>query len=96
METIRTTDIRANRPKVEKAGKPKSTERKLTYLEQKELGRLEKEIEKIENKKKEIMGMFNDPNLEAKEIEKLSIELGDLGKKLEEKEGRWMELADFS
>ena len=40
--------------------------------------------------------MFNDPNLEAKEIEKLSIELGDLGKKLEEKEGRWMELADFS
>jgi len=86
---------RANRPKADKPTKPKSTERKLTYLEQKELGKLEKEIEKLENKKKEIMAMFNNPNLEAKEIEKLSIELGDLGKKLEEKEERWMELADI-
>ena len=87
---------RAARPKTEKAVKPESTERKLTYMERKELGKLEKEIEKLENKKKEIMAMFNDPNLEAKEIEKLSIELGDVGKKLEEKEGRWMELAEFS
>jgi ATP-binding cassette subfamily F protein uup len=87
---------RANRPKVEKSTKEAPTERKLTYMERKELGKLEKQIEKLENKKKEIMELFNNPNLEAKEIEKLSIELGDIGKELEAKEERWMELADFN
>jgi len=86
---------RANRPKAVKAEKPVSNERKLTYLERKELGKLEKEIEKLEAQKVAIMAQFNDPNLEAKAIEKLSIELGDLGKKLEAKEGRWMELAEI-
>lgn len=86
---------RANRPKPVKAEKSVSDDRKLTYLERKEMGKLEKEIEKIEAQKAAIMAKFNDPNLEAKEIEKLSIELGDLGKKLEAKESRWMELAEI-
>ncbi len=68
----------------------------LSYAQRKEMNRLEKEIEKLENKKAEIIEQFNNPELEAPQIEKLSIELGELNKKLEEKEARWLELGELA
>lgn len=86
---------RANRPKEAKPEKSTDDKPRLTYMERKELGRLEKEIEKLEKKKQEITDQFNNPDLEPSAIEKLSIELGEVGRKLEEKEERWMELAEL-
>jgi ATP-binding cassette subfamily F protein uup len=69
---------------------------KLSYLERKEFNRLEKEIEKHESRKAEILEKFNDPNLPGDEIQKLSVELGELNKELEDKEMRWLELSEIA
>lgn len=69
--------------------------RRLTYMERKELGRLEKEIAKLEKKKAEIVEKFNDTRISGEEISELSIELGEIGTQIEEKEMRWLELSEF-
>jgi len=69
--------------------------RRLTYMERKELGRLEKEIAKLEKKKAEIVEKFNDTTISGEEISELSIELGEIGTQIEEKEMRWLELSEF-
>lgn len=77
------------------ATKPTSDTPKLSYEERKELNRLEKQISKLEERKTEITEKFNNPDLTADEIQKLSIQLGDVKNEIEEKEMRWMELADM-
>jgi len=76
--------------------KPQRETPTLTYQQRKELKRLEKDIEKLEKRKAEISEKFNDPGLSGEDIEKLSIEIGDLNNQLEEKELRWMELAELA
>ena len=66
---------------------------KLSYMEQKEYQRLEKEIQKLESKKVELQGKFADPSLSGEEIASLSIELGDLSSTIDEKTERWFELS---
>ena len=63
-------------PSKEKKEKPKDEKPKMSYLERKEFNRLEKEIEKLEKRKAQIMAQFNDTSLDGEAIEKLSIELG--------------------
>jgi ATP-binding cassette subfamily F protein uup len=77
------------------AEEPKDSVRKLTYNEKKEMQKLEKEMEKMEVRKAEIYEAFNDTSLASDAIEKLSKELGQIQKDLEDKEMRWMELAEF-
>src|SRR5690625_1879162 len=75
--------------------KPSATEKqKLTFTERKEMGKLEKEIESLEEKKSHLIDSLNDPSLEypeqlelSKEVERLDLEIG-------EKTSRWMELAE--
>jgi ATP-binding cassette subfamily F protein uup len=67
---------------------------KLSYEQRKELNRLEKEIEKLEEKKEEITKKFDDPGLGHEEIMKWSAELEKIQNQLEDKEMRWMELAE--
>jgi ATP-binding cassette subfamily F protein uup len=74
----------------------KKEKRKLSYHEQVEFSQLEKDIEKLESRKAEIFGRFNDPEISSEEIEKLSIEVSEIKEQLEEKELRWMELAEFA
>ncbi|MEL6844169.1 MAG: ABC transporter C-terminal domain-containing protein, partial [Bacteroidota bacterium] len=64
--------------------------------ERKELSRLEKEIEKLEKRKAEILFRFNEPNIDPADIEKLSIELGALNQSIDEKEMRWLELSEYA
>lgn len=71
------------------------TVRKLSYLERKEFGKLEKEIMKLEQRKEEIMSLFNEGGMEPDKVQELSNELGALDKNLSEKEDRWGELAEF-
>jgi len=67
----------------------------LTYEQRKELKRLEKSITKLEQKKEEITAQFNDTSLSPDQIESLSVQLGEIQDELEEKEFRWMELAEL-
>jgi len=92
------------RKRIERESAPKVTKekvvdtnapRKLTYMERKEMGKLEKEIAKLEAKRAEINEKFNDTSLSGDEISKLSIEVGEIGNKIEEKEMRWLELSEF-
>ena len=66
----------------------------LDYEQRKEFKRLEKQIEKLEEKKITLTDKFNDPSLSPEDIEKYSNELGELQEALELKEMRWMELAE--
>ncbi|MCK6695207.1 MAG: ABC-F family ATP-binding cassette domain-containing protein, partial [Thermoanaerobaculia bacterium] len=67
----------------------------LSNTERNEMKRLEKDIARLESRKAEILGRFNAADLGASEAEKLSIELGQLQNDLDEKEMRWLELADL-
>lgn len=66
----------------------------LTNTERNEMKRLEKDIARLEGRKSEIMARFNALDLDAGEATKLSTELGDLQNQLDEKEMRWLELAE--
>jgi ABC transport system ATP-binding/permease protein len=66
----------------------------LTNTERNELKRLEKDIADLERRKADIMRKFDDPGLSADAATKLSTELGVLQNTIEEKEMRWLELAD--
>ena len=68
----------------------------LTREQQKEFKRLEKQIEKLEEQKTQVTEKFNDTSLTSEEIEKYAHELGQINEHLEEKELRWMELADLA
>ena len=78
------------------AEEAKSSGPKMTFEQRKELNRVEKEISKLEEQKVKIQDKFSDTTMSVEEITKLSKELSDLKEKIEEKELRWMELAELA
>ncbi|MBK8350111.1 MAG: ABC-F family ATP-binding cassette domain-containing protein [Saprospiraceae bacterium] len=68
---------------------------KATFEQRKDFARLEKEIKKLEEKKAEITSKFDDATLSPEKIMELSKELDIIQCQLEEKEEKWMELADL-
>ena len=66
---------------------------KLSYLEQKEYKSLEKEIQKLEEKKGKIQLKFTAGNLSGDVIAALSIELKEVLNAIEAKTERWFELS---
>ena len=68
----------------------------LSQEERKELKRLERQILKLEERKNEITEQFNSTGLSPEQITDLSKELAAVKEELEEKEGRWMELAELA
>ena len=66
----------------------------LTNKEKNELKRLERDIESLEVRKQEIHVAFAKTGISVADIEKLSKELKELENTMEQKELRWMELAD--
>ena len=71
-----------------------STLSPLSSTERNEMKKLEKEMAAAESRKKEILNRFNDAALGAEEATKLSSELGKLQESLDNKELRWLELAE--
>lgn len=69
---------------------------KMTYEQRKEMNKVEKEISKLEEKKATIQAKFASPDISVDEIKTLSQELSDVKEKIEEKEMRWMELAELA
>ncbi len=82
--------------KAEKKEKPVSDKPKLTYEQRKEFNRLEKEIEKLEKKKSQLAEKFNDPNITPEIIKETSIQLNEISDTIDEKEMRWLELAELA
>ena len=66
---------------------------KLSYSEQKEYKQLEKDIQKLEEKKVVLQNKFTDPELDGDEIANLSIELKEVTDAIEKKTERWFELS---
>ena len=75
--------------------KQKDTSTKLSYNEQKEYNKLEKEIKKLEEQKEKLQIKFTDQNLTGENINLLSIELGEIDNKIEQKTERWFELSSI-
>jgi ATP-binding cassette subfamily F protein uup len=84
--------VEKSEPTAEKKERPQSAG--LTKPERNELRKLEREIADMEDRKKHILEQFNEMGLPPEEVSKLSEELGVLQDTLEEKEMRWLELAE--
>ena len=80
------------------SGKEKNTWRRdankgLSYNEQKEYNRLERDIRKLEEEKSRIEGLFADETLEGERIDELSVKLRKVLSEIEDKTDRWLELS---
>ena len=83
------------KPRSDKPDEPQiRTASGLTNKEKNELKRLERDIEALEARKQKIHAAFAESNISVPDIEKLSKELKAVESEMEEKEMRWMELAD--
>ncbi len=81
-------------PKKEKGHWKQNSTSALSFNEQKEFSKIERELKKLENKKADIESIFADKNLEGDELIEMSKKLEVIVNDIEEKEMRWMELAE--
>jgi ATP-binding cassette subfamily F protein uup len=68
----------------------------LNFEQRKEMNRIEKEIQRLEEKKAQVSEQFNTSDLTPDRIISLSKELQQLSDAIAEKELRWMELAELA
>lgn len=80
-------------PKTQETANEKSQKPKLSYLEKKEFGQLEKDIERLEAKKSAIEQQFAENTIDMEEIDKVSIKLQEIKNSIAEKEERWLEIS---
>jgi ATP-binding cassette subfamily F protein uup len=95
---LKKSEERERSEKTSDAAKTESTDEnkgKASFEQRKDFARLEKEIKKLEEKKTELTGKFDDATLSPEKILALSRELDNITAQLEEKEEKWFELADL-
>jgi ATP-binding cassette subfamily F protein uup len=86
---------RAEQQKQKQAVKQETTQTGLSYEERKEMNKIEKEISKLEEKKKQLEAQFLDAaQLTSERITTLAKELDEVKERIEEKELLWMEYAE--
>ncbi len=66
---------------------------KLSYLEKREFGSLEKDIENLGRKKKALEDFFMEEGITNEQVQEKSKELQEIINSIEEKEERWLELS---
>lgn len=69
---------------------PKETKQ----IDRKELKKIEKQIQKLEEEKNEITSMFESANLSSDQIMNLSQKLHEIQNQLDEKETQWLEMSE--
>lgn len=85
------------KPKQETSAKTKDQPKtKLSYKEKVEFEELEKDIPKLEEKKAALNQLLLDSSSNHEELLKLTEELGEVTKSLDEKTDRWLELSEFA
>ncbi|MFD2513387.1 ABC-F family ATP-binding cassette domain-containing protein [Pontibacter locisalis] len=83
-------------PAAERKPQQPENKRKATFNEKKEYERLEQEIEHLETRKTAIIETMNSGSTtDHEELNALATELEDINEQLEEKEFRWLELAEL-
>jgi ATP-binding cassette subfamily F protein uup len=80
-----------SKPTPVKADNEKPTEKKLSYLEQKEIKQLEKKIKDLEKEKEKLQKAFLE-ELSSEEIKENSIKLQNIEDEIEKNTERWFEL----
>lgn len=78
-----------------RAGQHADRPRRLSYMEQREMQRLEKEIEALEAEQKRLEGELCSGTLGVEELTEKSIRLPKLKEELDEKSMRWLELSEI-
>ena len=86
-------DTAENKSSQKNTWKNEGKTKKLSYNEQKEYNRLEKDIQKLEEEKETLQNKFSDNSLTGEEIDALSITLQEKINLIEEKTERWFELS---
>ena len=96
LEIAKRTDNREVKAAAKKGNwRDTSSGNKLSYAEQKEYGKLEKEIQQLEEQKKVLEARFTDSDLSGAQINELSVELKELTDKLNTQTERWFELSSI-
>lgn len=81
-------------PATKQESKP-AEKRKVTFKEKHEYETLEKEIAKLEEEKIRLEEQLASGITDHNELQKISARLGDVMKQIDDKTGRWMELAEM-
>ena len=68
--------------------------KKLSYKEQRELEQIEKDLQSLENEKKELEEKLSGGMLDGQQLNEASVRIGEVMALLDEKEMRWLELND--
>ncbi|MCK8522677.1 ABC-F family ATP-binding cassette domain-containing protein [Aquimarina sp. D1M17] len=87
------TNTENTEPKAKKTWK-KDNKAALSYNEQKEFNRIERDLKKLEIQKKEIEALFAEGKLEGDQINEESQKLQGIINQIEEHEMRWFELSE--
>lgn len=74
---------------------PVKAKRKMSFNEKREFEMLEKEIRSLNEEKSKITEELGRGNLLYEDLNRLSQRIVELGKSLDEKEMRWLELAEY-
>lgn len=94
LERNKSPKVENTKEKEDKSEASDSESPKLNYQERKEYNKLEKEIEKLELKKENLLREMHEGLLSADELISVSQEVEKLEIDIEEKTMRWMELAE--
>ncbi|MRT17153.1 ABC-F family ATP-binding cassette domain-containing protein [Vitellibacter sp. q18] len=86
-------EVAAEAPKAKNEWKSDSSKAKLSYNEQKEFQKLEKEIATLEKDREDLQNKFATENWDGPEIDKQSIKLQEIIDAIETKTERWFELS---
>ncbi len=85
--------VKDDSPKEKSNWKEQQVKQGLSFIEQKEFQKIEREIKDLEHQKKQIEQEFSDGKVAENEIETKANELQKIIKTLEQKEERWFELS---
>ncbi|GEP94796.1 ABC-F family ATP-binding cassette domain-containing protein [Chitinophaga cymbidii] len=80
----------------EKTKEPENKARKMSFKEKRELELLEKEIESLENEKKQLDAQLADGSLPYDQLESASRRIGEVMQLLDDKGMRWLELSEMA
>jgi ATP-binding cassette subfamily F protein uup len=69
--------------------------RRLSFKEKREFETLEKEIAALGKEREEVTAKLNSGSVPFDELQQLSLRIGEIGRLLDEKELRWLELSEF-
>ncbi|HEX5625797.1 MAG TPA: ABC-F family ATP-binding cassette domain-containing protein [Saprospiraceae bacterium] len=77
------------------AAKEKPREKKAGFNEKREMDKIEKELEKLRQEREILVGKFGQGTMPDAEISQISKRLSEIQELMDQKELRWMELADL-